>query len=474
MREERQPARAGRGESMGMHVIVVGGGAAGMMAAIAAARGGARVTLLERNEKLGKKLYITGKGRCNVTNAGDLDNLFANVMTNAKFLYSAFYGFDNLAMMEFLEAVGCPLKTERGERVFPVSDHSSDVIAALCGELKRLGVEIRLHTRVKGLWWEDCSGRFRESGKRDRALPQGAGATENGEGSNGAAPAGKEGAGEAAKGVQGAVRGVELAEGKRLAADRVILATGGLSYASTGSTGDGFLLAKETGHGMIECSPSLVPFRVREEWCGDLMGVSLRNVSLGLYQGNKEIYRGFGEMLFTHFGVSGPLVLSASSYYVTRCRGEARLLIDLKPALDAPQLDRRVLRDFEESRNKQFKNALGQLFPARLIPVMIRLSGIPPEKPVHEITREERKTFVELMKALPLTVIGVRGYEEAVITKGGVSVRDVNPSTMESRKVQGLYFAGEMLDLDALTGGYNLQIAWSTGHLAGTSAAMRV
>ncbi len=431
MGEERRPARAGRGESMGMYVIVVGGGAAGMMAAIAAARGGARVTLLERNEKLGKKLYITGKGRCNVTNAGDLDNLFANVMTNAKFLYSAFYGFDNLAMMEFLEAAGCPLKTERGERVFPVSDHSSDVIAALSGELKRLGVEIRLRTRVKGLWWE------------------------------------------AAKGAQSTVRGVELAEGKRLEADRVVLATGGLSYASTGSTGDGFLLAKETGHGMIECRPSLVPFRVREEWCGDLMGVSLRNVSLGLYQGNKEIYRGFGEMLFTHFGVSGPLVLSASSYYVTRCKGEAKILIDLKPALDVPQLDRRLLRDFEESRNKQFKNALGQLFPARLIPVMIRLSGITPEKPVHEITREERKNFVELMKALPLTVIGVRGYEEAVITKGGVSVRDVNPSTMESRKVRGLYFAGEMLDLDALTGGYNLQIAWSTGHLAGTSAAMR-
>lgn len=463
-----------------MHVIVVGGGAAGMMAAIAAARGGARVTLLERNEKLGKKLYITGKGRCNVTNAGDMDNLFANVMTNAKFLYSAFYSFDNRALMDFLEAAGCPLKTERGERVFPASDHSSDVIAALAGVMKQLGVEVRLHTRVKGLWWEEEPAKSRESGKRDRTLAQGPGvaATESGEGRKAAAPAERDGAGGTAKGAQGTgtgvVRGVELAEGKRLEADRVILATGGLSYASTGSTGDGFLLAKETGHGMIECRPSLVPFRVREKWCRDLMGVSLRNVSLSLYQGDKEIYCGFGEMLFTHFGVSGPLVLSASSYYVTKCRGEARLFIDLKPALDAQQLDRRVLRDFEESRNRQFKNALGQLFPARLIPVMIRLSGIPPEKPVNEITREERKTFVELIKALPLTVTGVRGYEEAVITKGGVSVRDVNPSTMESRKVRGLYFAGEMLDLDALTGGYNLQIAWSTGHLAGVSAAKNV
>ncbi|MDE5894316.1 MAG: aminoacetone oxidase family FAD-binding enzyme, partial [Acetatifactor sp.] len=267
------------------------------------------------------------------------------------------------------------------------------------------------------------------------------------------------------------IRGVQLADGKQLAADRVILATGGLSYASTGSTGDGHGFARDTGHDMIDCRPSLVPFRIREEWCRELMGLSLRNVRLSLYQGNKEIYQDFGEMLFTHFGISGPLVLSASSYYTAKCRGEAGLLLDLKPALDQQQLDKRVLRDFEENRNKQFKNALGQLFPARLIPVMIRLSGIRPDKPAGEITRQERKAFVELIKALPMTVTGVSGYEEAVITKGGVSVRDVNPSTMESRKVQGLFFAGELLDLDALTGGYNLQIAWSTGHLAGESAA---
>ncbi len=412
-----------------MHVIVVGGGAAGMMAAIAAAQAGAGVTLLEQNEKLGKKLFITGKGRCNVTNDGDMDNLFANIMTNGKFLYSAFYGFDNRAVMELLENEGCLLKTERGDRVFPASDHSSDVIAALSRALKRLQVEICLRTKVKRLWWEQSDGN------------------------------------------PPTIRGVQLTDGKHLAADRVILATGGLSYASTGSTGDGYGFARDTGHDIIDCKPSLVPFRIKEEWCRELMGLSLRNVRLRLCQGNKEIYQDFGEMLFTHFGVSGPLVLSASSYYTAKCRGEAGLFLDLKPALDEQQLDKRVLRDFEESRNKQFKNALGQLFPARLIPVMIRLSGIRPDKPVNEITRQERRDFVELIKALPMTVTGVQGYEEAIITKGGVSVRDVNPSTMESKKVQGLYFAGELLDLDALTGGYNLQIAWSTGHLAGASAA---
>ncbi len=428
-----------------MHVIVVGGGAAGMMAAIAAAQAGAEVTLLERNEKLGKKLFITGKGRCNVTNAGDMDNLLSSVMTNAKFLYSAFYGFDNRALMEFVEEAGCPLKTERGNRVFPVSDHSSDIIAALQGVLRRLGVEIRLHTRVKGLWWEKESGP--SYGEEERPK----------------------------KAEKGSVRGVLLEDGGRLAAQRVILATGGLSYASTGSTGDGYLFAKETGHNIAECSPSLVPFHIKEDWCRDLMGLSLRNVTLSLHLNDREIYRDQGEMLFTHFGVSGPLVLSASSYYMAKSRGKdgarTRLLIDLKPALDIQQLDKRVLRDFEESKNKQFKNALGQLFPARLIPVMIRLADIPPEKPVNEITREERRHFVDLIKALPLTVTGVRGYEEAIITRGGISVKNVNPSTMESKIIQGLYFAGEMLDVDALTGGYNLQIAWSTGHLAGTSAA---
>lgn len=455
-----------------MRVIVVGGGAAGMMAAIAAAQNGGRVTLLEKNEKLGKKLFITGKGRCNVTNAGDMENLFANVMTNAKFLYSAFYSFDNRAVMEFMEAAGCPLKTERGERVFPVSDRSSDVIAALTGSLKRLQVEICLNTEVKNLWWEEyaagaAEGREPEDGERSNSPA----ITGEDRGKRNSPAITGESDRKGKKALIGKICGVLLADGRRLAADRVILATGGLSYASTGSTGDGYRLAKETGHGMIECRPSLVPFRIREEWCGELMGVSLRNVTLRLGHKGKEIYQGFGEMLFTHFGVSGPLVLSASSYYISKCKGEAELRIDLKPALDRQQLDRRVLRDFEESKNKQFKNALGHLFPARLVPVMIRLSGIPPEKPVNEITKEERRVFTDLIKALPLTVTGVQGYEEAIVTKGGVSVRDINPSTMESKKVKGLYFAGELLDLDALTGGYNLQIAWSTGHLAGISAA---
>ena len=408
-------------------VIVVGGGAAGMMAAIAAADAGVKVTLLEKNEKLGKKLFITGKGRCNVTNAGDMENLFANVMTNEKFLYSAFYTYDNQAVMDFLEKAGCPLKVERGDRVFPVSDHSSDVIAAFQRELRKRNVEIELNTDVKELIVEE---------------------DENGQ----------------------HMKGVVLLNGKRTMADKVIVATGGISYASTGSTGDGYRFAEQCGLKVTECKPSLVPFNIKESWCKEAMGVSLKNVSLRLVCGKKELYNGFGEMLITHFGISGPLVLSASSYYVSKAKGETKCYIDLKPALTMEQLDKRVLRDFEESKNKQFKNALNHLFPVKLIPVMIELSGINPDKKVNEITKEERKAFVELIKAVPLTIAGVRDFKEAIITKGGVSVKEMNPSTMESKKVRGLYFAGEVLDLDALTGGYNLQIAWSTGYLAGVNA----
>ena len=408
-------------------VIIVGGGAAGMMAAIAAAVAGAQVTLYEKNEKLGKKLFITGKGRCNVTNAGDMENLFANVMTNEKFLYSAFYTYDNQAVMDFLEKAGCPLKVERGDRVFPVSDHSSDVIAAFQRELRKRDIEIELNCGVKELLLEE-----QEEDKR--------------------------------------VVGVLLQNGKKVKADKVIVATGGISYASTGSTGDGYRFAENSGHKVTECKPSLVPFNIKESWCKDAMGVSLKNVSLRLVCGKKELYNGFGEMLITHFGISGPLALSASSYYVSKAKGETKCYIDLKPALTMEQLDKRVLRDFEESKNKQFKNALNHLFPVKLIPVMIELSGIHPDKKVNEITKEERKAFVELIKAVPLTIAGVRDFKEAIITKGGVSVKEVNPSTMESKKVTGLYFAGEVLDLDALTGGYNLQIAWSTGYLAGVNA----
>ena len=408
-------------------VIVVGGGAAGMMAAIAAADAGAKVCLIEKNEKLGKKIYITGKGRCNVTNAGEMETLFANCVTNAKFLYSAFYGFDNRKVMELLEKAGCPLKVERGDRVFPVSDHSSDVIAALSRELKKRNVEILLNSQVKELLMA----------KKDEMQ---------------------------------AVAGVVLANGRKLLSDRVIIATGGISYPTTGSTGDGYRFAKETGHGFVDTMPSLVPMNTKETWCREVMGLALKNVSVRLVQGKKVLYEGFGEMLFTHFGVSGPLILSASSYYVKK-QGLAMLYIDLKPALDMEQLDRRILRDFEENKNKQFSNALNGLFPVKLIPIMINQSGIRPDKKVNEITREERRAFAELIKKLPLTVTGVRDYNEAIITRGGVSVKDVNPSSMESKKVQGMYFAGEVLDLDALTGGFNLQIAWSTGYLAGENAA---
>lgn len=410
-------------------VIVVGGGAAGAMAAIAAARSGSWTTLFEKNEKIGKKLFITGKGRCNVTNACETEELFDNVVSNGKFLYSAFYSFDNNSTMDFFEQAGCMLKTERGDRVFPKSDHSSDVIAALNRELSERGVEVFLHTPVKEILLEE-----RPDGKR--------------------------------------VRGVRLADGREEPADSVVVATGGISYESTGSTGDGYRFAERAGHKLAEAKPALVPFNIQEPFCRDMMGLSLKNVSVSLSCDGKELYQGFGEMLFTHFGVSGPLILTASSYYAKRaCGKRAVLRLDLKPALTEEQLDRRILRDFEENRNRLFKNALGGLFPAKMIPVMVALSGIDPEKKVNEVTREERKGLVSLIKGLPMTVTGCRNFSEAIITQGGVSVKEINPSTMESKIVKGLYFAGEVLDLDALTGGFNLQIAWSTGHLAGCSAA---
>ncbi len=440
-------------------VIVIGGGPAGMMAAIAAADKGHDVTLLEKNEKLGKKLFITGKGRCNVTNAADMDVLFGNVCTNEKFLYSAFYQYDNRAVMDFLEKAGCPLKIERGERVFPVSDHSSDVIGAFQRELKKRGVEVLLNTKVKSLVVEELKAEelIAEELRVDCVW---------GGNENIRKKAAKNGKG---KGIAQKITGIELANGKQITADAIILCTGGLSYPSTGSTGDGHKFAESTGHKLIECKPALVPLETAEKWCYDLMGLSLRNVHLRMCNGKKEIYQGFGEMLFTHFGISGPLVLSASSFYSKQKKGETKVYIDLKPALDMEQLDKRLLRDFDESKNKQFKNALNGLFPTKLIPIMIELSGIHPDKKIHEVTKEERKNFAGLIKNLPLTITGTRSFAEAIITQGGVSVKDVNPSTMESKKVKGLYLAGELLDLDAMTGGFNLQIAWSTGYLAGSS-----
>lgn len=411
-------------------IIVIGGGAAGMMAAYAASESGHHVVLLEKNEKLGKKLFITGKGRCNVTNAGEMETLFANVCRNEKFLYSAFYGYDNQAVMNLLESTGCHLKVERGDRVFPLSDHSSDVIAAFKNLLIKSGVEIRLHTEVKSLLLKDVE--IDSEAKK------------------------------------GHIEGVVLTTGEKIFADAVIVCTGGMSYASTGSTGDGFAFAKACGHKVTELRPSLVPFETAQDWCKDLMGLALKNVGLRMVCGKKELYSEQGEMLFTHFGVSGPLVLTASCYYEKK-EEPIKLYIDLKPALDNEQLDKRLLRDFEEQKNKQFKNALGGLFPGKLIPVMVMLSDIDGDKKVNEITRQERQEFVNLIKNLPLTITGTRSFAEAIITKGGVSVKEINPSTMESKFVKGLYFAGEVLDLDAHTGGFNLQIAWSTGHLAGES-----
>ena len=405
-------------------VAVIGGGAAGMLAAIAAAEHGHQVQLFEKNEKLGKKIYITGKGRCNVTNTCDTEELFAAVVHNPKFLYSSFYSFTNQDMMELVERNGCPLKTERGGRVFPVSDKSSDVIRALTVCLKNAGVQVRLYEEVDSVETRD-----------------------------------------------GRVSGIRLKKTREIvSADAVIVATGGLSYPSTGSTGDGYRFAEKTGHTVTDLSPALVPFETAEPVGRDLQGLALKNIQAKILKGKKVLYEEFGEMLFTHFGVSGPLVLSASGCIPAKAFGqELSMTIDLKPALDVEQLDHRILREFDEMKNKQFKNSLGHLLPAKMIPVMIALSGIDPDTKVNEISREQRQNLLHLFKNMPLTITGLRDFKEAIITKGGVSVKDINPSTMESKLVQGLYFCGEVLDLDALTGGYNLQIAWSTGHLAGIS-----
>ncbi len=421
-------------------VIVIGGGAAGMMAAIWAAREKADVILLEKNEKLGKKLFITGKGRCNLTNACDVETLFPNVVTNAKFLYSAFYSFQSSQVMDFFESLGMPVKIERGKRVFPKSDHSSDVIRALEMECRRLGVCICLHTAVKKILYHLDKEQL-SSGKQK------------------------------ANGAVKHIDGVMLLDGTCMHADKVIVACGGISYPRTGACPDGYIFAADCGHEIKQCYPSLVPFNVKEQWTHELMGLSLKNVSVRLVQGKKKIYEGFGEMLFTHFGVSGPLIISASAYIHKYLGQTATLFIDLKPALDEKQLDERILRDFEQNKNKQFCHAIDSLLPKKMIPVIIRESGIDEHKKVHEITRQERTRLVHMIKTLPLTNTGIRGYDEAIITKGGVSVTQVNPSTMESRLVSGLYFAGEVLDVDALTGGFNLQIAWSTGYLAGISCA---
>ncbi len=410
---------------MSKRIVVIGGGAAGMMAAISAAEGGASVTLLEPNERLGKKLNITGKGRCNVTNDSDMAGLLANIPRNGKFLYSAFSRFDGRDAMAFFEGLGVPLKVERGGRVFPVSDRSFDVSAALERRLRALRVTVlrrrALEVRTDG----------------------------------------------------GAVSGVETEEGE-LPAEAVILATGGVSYPATGSTGDGHRMAAQAGHTVTPLSGSLVPLEgviAPGIPCGRLQGLSLRNVGLSVFESGKKIYTDFGELLFTHFGVSGPLVLSASAHMRRFDKKTYRLEIDLKPALDAVQLDRRLLSDFSKYANHDFRNALDDLLPQKLIPVAVALSGVPEREKVHDLTREQRQALAQILKHFPVEITGPRPAADAIVTSGGVKVSEIDPNTMESKLVKGLYFAGELIDTDAYTGGFNLQIAWATGRAAGQAAA---
>lgn len=397
--------------------IIIGAGAAGCFAAIHAARLGKSVLVFEKNDHIGRKLRITGKGRCNVTNNCTSRELMNNIPVNPKFLYSAFSAFDSQDTMNFFEELGVPLKTERGNRVFPVSDNAEDIVNALSREMKRLGVRI-IHEKADKIIYAD-----------------------------------------------GICKGVR-ARGKEYFAGSVLIACGGKSYPNTGSTGDGYRLAQELGHNVTELKPSLVPLISPDKYCAEMMGLSLRNVTLRLYDGEKCIYSELGEMLFTHFGVSGPLVLSASCHMGDMKPDRYKLLIDLKPGLTSEQLDARIRRDFEENINRDFINAVRKLLPAKLIPVAVRLSGISPEQKVNGITKEQRRAFGELIKAFPVNISGFRPIDEAIITSGGVSVKEINPKTMESKLVRGLFFAGEVIDVDAYTGGFNLQIAFSTAYSA--------
>lgn len=404
------------------HVIVIGGGPAGMMAAIKAGERGHRVTLIEKNDRLGRKLFITGKGRCNVTTNKDIEEIIKNIPGNGSFMYSALYTFSNLDLMSMIEKKGVKLKVERGDRVFPESDKSSDIIKCFEKYLEDSRVRVMLKTRVSDIIVAD-----------------------------------------------GSIKGVEIEGDRIIDCDAVVLATGGKSYPLTGSTGEGYDFAERLGHTITGIKPTLVPLTLKEEWVKELMGLSLKNVELSVRYRNKKIYSDFGEMLFTHFGISGPLVLSASRKVVDCLPGEVEVFIDLKPALSEEDLDRRILRDFEGVKNKQFKNSLDELLPQKLIPVVIKLSSISEDKAVNSITREERMKLVKLLKGFRVTVRGTRPIEEGIVTRGGVKVKEVDPSTMESRLVEGLYIAGELLDVDAYTGGFNLQIAFSTGYVAGIS-----
>ncbi len=399
-----------------------------MMAAVAAASAGSAVCLLEKNEKLGKKIYITGKGRCNFTNAAPMEDYQAAVKKNPRFLHSAFAAFSNTDMMAFVEENGVPVKVERGNRAFPVSDHASDITKALSHAMKEAGVEVRLHTEADGLLFSDNH-----------------------------------------------LSGVRLKDGTEMACDAVIVATGGLSYRTTGSTGDGYRFAEEAGLRLIPCHPSLVPFETEEEYTKDMQGLALKNVRLSIYSAvkKKPVYSEFGEMLFTHFGVSGPLVLTASTeiYPYLQKEGRLRAAIDLKPALSGEELRERILREINAAPKKEYKSLLRSLLPGKMADVFGTISNIAEDKTISDITKGERAGLISLLKAFPFTITGFRDYNEAVITSGGVDCRDINPSTMEAKAVPGLYFAGEVIDCDAVTGGFNLQIAWSTGYLAGKAAA---
>lgn len=401
-------------------VLIIGGGAAGMFAAVFLAENGHQVHLFEQNEKLGKKVFITGKGRCNFTNACTEEELFGSVLSNAKFLYSAFYGYNSYDVIDFFEKLGVKTKIERGKRVFPQSDHASDIIRALENKMKSLDAKIHLKSKVVHVCTKDNT-----------------------------------------------VTGLRLENNAEIPGDAVVIATGGLSYPSTGSTGDGYRFAAELGHSLTPRRPSLVPMETREAYITEMQGLSLRNVSLSIYKEQQKVYEAFGEMLFTHFGVTGPLVITASAVVGEMLEKAAlQAFIDLKPALSTEQLSDRLLREFEANKNKQFKNSVGGLLPSKLQAVILKNGPIAPDKKVNEIRKEERLSFAELLKRFPFTLTGLRGYNEAIVTKGGVEVKEINPKTMESRKVKNLYIIGEVLDTDALTGGFNLQIAWSTAYAA--------
>ncbi len=408
---------------MSQNVVVIGGGAAGLMAAATAALKTNRVTVLEKNERTARKILVTGKGRCNVTNNCSKDTLIANVAKNGKFLYSAFSAFDSSDTMKYIESLGVPLKTERGNRVFPVSDKAMDIADALLKGAKKQGVSLAQGRAVEIL-------------------------TEN-----------------------NAVCGVLLENSSVIKADKIILATGGASYSGTGSTGDGYKIAEKLGHSIAPIHPSLIPLCIKEGFCAKMMGLSLKNVSLSVFEEgkNKTVYSEQGEMLFTHFGISGPIVLSASAHMRYMDKKQYYCVLDMKPALSIEQLDKRLQRDFSENSNKNFRNALDELLPQKMIPIVVALSGIPAETKVNQISKEQRIAFCHLLKYLKMTVTGTRPIEEAIITSGGINIKEINSATMESKLVKGLYFAGEIIDVDAYTGGFNLQIAFSTGYLAGKS-----